>query len=589
MSTGNDANESYNPWNIYGAESGDSIPIQEIEMTPADEEVAPVAAIEQSDFSEQIPIPDDFDITSTGAQVDASAFNQDQDMTLDVSPVEVETAPEDDQLDVEEATDDDDVGNAYAEMLRRLNSKPVGEEESASAAGEESAFATDFSFEEEPDDYATPEVEAESYEEQTPEGAYANEFDAGQSQDQFSQESATAGQDDGAVPADEFVVGQDDGAAFDSVEGVGDSNQTSEPFEELEVEEESVPVDAFVEPSAQEDTLQNNPLDIQIPPKINYAQRNYELQQRLKAADEREKIREFEEDELGFSSGSDSKKNAFSGDSSDVTKYSMIALILGVISIITGFVGVGVIFGVIGLILGLKAKKIDGNNNAGITVSIVGLVISVLVLLLAVTGINNIPGHVLGVFGGSKKSTTSVTTAAAKTTAPATQAAAATTAPAGNTGAQATTQAAAPASRTKGEDAILASRSYLGVRAYSYEGLKAVLVGDGYSEADAKFGLDNTQTDWNAQAVRKAQEYLTFQPFSQSSLVEQLTFDKFTREQAEYGAANCGANWIDLATQKAKTQVEGSSNISHAELVDRLQKDGFTQAQAEAGAKAVGK
>jgi hypothetical protein len=67
--------------------------------------------------------------------------------------------------------------------------------------------------------------------------------------------------------------------------------------------------------------------------------------------------------------------------------------------------------------------------------------------------------------------------------------------------------------------------------------------GEGFSLADATYGVDATHTDWNTQACLSAKNYLKDQPFSHASLVDQLSSsagEGFTPAQAEYGVKCAG-------------------------------------------------
>jgi hypothetical protein len=67
--------------------------------------------------------------------------------------------------------------------------------------------------------------------------------------------------------------------------------------------------------------------------------------------------------------------------------------------------------------------------------------------------------------------------------------------------------------------------------------------GEGFSLADATYGVDATNTDWNAQACLSAKGYLKIQPFSHAGLVEQLSSsagDGYTPAQAEFGVRCAG-------------------------------------------------
>jgi hypothetical protein len=67
--------------------------------------------------------------------------------------------------------------------------------------------------------------------------------------------------------------------------------------------------------------------------------------------------------------------------------------------------------------------------------------------------------------------------------------------------------------------------------------------GEGFSLADATYGVDATNTDWNAQACLSAKAYLELEPFSHDGLVEQLSSEageQYTPDEAEYGVTCAG-------------------------------------------------
>jgi hypothetical protein len=67
--------------------------------------------------------------------------------------------------------------------------------------------------------------------------------------------------------------------------------------------------------------------------------------------------------------------------------------------------------------------------------------------------------------------------------------------------------------------------------------------GEGYSLADATYGVDAAHTDWNAQACLSAKSYLASGSFSRAGLIEQLSSSAgagFTPAEAEYGVTCAG-------------------------------------------------
>jgi hypothetical protein len=89
------------------------------------------------------------------------------------------------------------------------------------------------------------------------------------------------------------------------------------------------------------------------------------------------------------------------------------------------------------------------------------------------------------------------------------------------------------------ENAVRAAREYLSMTSFSHDGLiEQLVVGDGYSTADATLAVNSLTVDWNQQAVKAAREYLSMTSFSPQGLVEQLVVgDGYTQSQAEYGVS----------------------------------------------------
>ena len=82
--------------------------------------------------------------------------------------------------------------------------------------------------------------------------------------------------------------------------------------------------------------------------------------------------------------------------------------------------------------------------------------------------------------------------------------------------------------------------SYLSFSAFSRTGLIDQLKYEGFSVADATYGVDAQNANWNQQAAKKAASYLSFSSFSHTSLLEQLLYEGFTQAQAEYGVSTTG-------------------------------------------------
>ena len=81
---------------------------------------------------------------------------------------------------------------------------------------------------------------------------------------------------------------------------------------------------------------------------------------------------------------------------------------------------------------------------------------------------------------------------------------------------------------------------YLDYTAFSRTGLIQQLEFEGFSTADATYGVDALDVDWFDQAAKKAAEYMDYSSFSRSGLIEQLKFEGFTQAEAEHGANSVG-------------------------------------------------
>jgi hypothetical protein len=90
------------------------------------------------------------------------------------------------------------------------------------------------------------------------------------------------------------------------------------------------------------------------------------------------------------------------------------------------------------------------------------------------------------------------------------------------------------------ENARRSAESYLDTQLFSCSGLIEQLEFEGYSTADATYGVDAVDPDWKEQAARSAENYLDFQAFSRSGLIQQLEFEGFTPAQARYGVDQTG-------------------------------------------------
>jgi Host cell surface-exposed lipoprotein len=90
------------------------------------------------------------------------------------------------------------------------------------------------------------------------------------------------------------------------------------------------------------------------------------------------------------------------------------------------------------------------------------------------------------------------------------------------------------------ENARRSAESYLDTTAFSHKGLIQQLKFEGYSTADATYGVDAVSPNWNVQAAKAAKNYLDTTSFSRSGLIQQLEFEGYTAAQAVYGVNQTG-------------------------------------------------
>ena len=100
---------------------------------------------------------------------------------------------------------------------------------------------------------------------------------------------------------------------------------------------------------------------------------------------------------------------------------------------------------------------------------------------------------------------------------------------------------AAQASTIGQREALQAAKSYLSSGHFSRAGLTRQLTssyGEGFSRADAVWGVNHAHANWYREAVQAAKSYLSTGHFSRAALIHQLESpygDQFTHAQAVYG------------------------------------------------------
>jgi hypothetical protein len=99
---------------------------------------------------------------------------------------------------------------------------------------------------------------------------------------------------------------------------------------------------------------------------------------------------------------------------------------------------------------------------------------------------------------------------------------------------------AAAAGTVSQQNAVKMAQDYIEYSAFSRSGLINQLKFEGFSVADATYGVDKLNANWNEQAAKMAKDYLDYSSFSRSGLIAQLKFEGFTAQQAEYGVKQTG-------------------------------------------------
>lgn len=145
-----------------------------------------------------------------------------------------------------------------------------------------------------------------------------------------------------------------------------------------------------------------------------------------------------------------------------------------------------------------------------------------------------------------------------------------------------------PRPATTGErNALDKARSYLSWMRFSEQGLYDQLEYDGFTEAEARYGVANCGADWQEQADKAAKSYLASSHMGPAQLRYQLRdFEKFTAAQTEKAMQSLGdVDWQYHADLRAE-HYSGTFSQSKAATYEDLVREGFTEDQAR---KAVDK
>ena len=137
------------------------------------------------------------------------------------------------------------------------------------------------------------------------------------------------------------------------------------------------------------------------------------------------------------------------------------------------------------------------------------------------------------------------------------------------------------------QNAVNRARGYLETSSFSRTRLIKQLEFEGFSNADATYGVDIQNIDWRNQAVLRAKGYLQTTSFSRTSLIKQLVFEGFSDSDSLFGVDAQNANWSEQAALRAQSYLRISA-FSRDRLVSQLLFEGFTSEQALYGVGTTG-
>lgn len=90
------------------------------------------------------------------------------------------------------------------------------------------------------------------------------------------------------------------------------------------------------------------------------------------------------------------------------------------------------------------------------------------------------------------------------------------------------------------KNAVKMANNYIGMMAFSRDGLIKQLEFEGFSNTDASYGVNQLNVNWREQAVKMAKNYLNMMPFSAEGLIQQLEFEGFSNADAVYAVNQVG-------------------------------------------------
>ena len=128
------------------------------------------------------------------------------------------------------------------------------------------------------------------------------------------------------------------------------------------------------------------------------------------------------------------------------------------------------------------------------------------------------------------------------------------------------------------QQALNKSKEYLKKMPFSRDGLLKQLKSEGFSEADATYGVDNCGTDWNTQVDKAVKTYLKMMPFSHDGLIKELKRAGFSEAEVNRAVGSCGVDW-SAQSDKAVKEYLKIIPFSREGLIKELKYAGFSEAE----------
>ncbi len=140
------------------------------------------------------------------------------------------------------------------------------------------------------------------------------------------------------------------------------------------------------------------------------------------------------------------------------------------------------------------------------------------------------------------------------------------------------------------ENALARAKYYSGEKHLSKDGLKTTLTlgfryGEGFTEEEAQYAIDNLNADYNTNALMSAQKIIDGEAMSREQLYRKLISEgtDFTEDEARYAVDNVVVDFKESALKRAEYYSK-EKNMSKASIELNLtsaEGDGFTEEEAQ--------